>query len=76
MLSANQIAWFLDELFLESKSSKSGLKNKQIELTDFLHAGTNSCKLKDDSNFRDWHGQKWVSLVLWQDFKTDYLKSE
>ena len=40
----------LNELFLRSKLSKSGLWTLKFtvsqELTDFLHAGTNSCKLK------------------------------
>ena len=30
------------------------LKNEQMELTDFLHAGTNSCKLKSDWKFLGW----------------------
>ena len=51
MLSASQIGWFLNELFLQGKLSKSGLKNEQMELTDFLHAGTNSRKLKGDWKF-------------------------
>ena len=50
LLSANQVAYFLNELFLHSKLSKSGLWTLKLtvsqELTDFLHAGTNSCKLK------------------------------
>ena len=56
MLSANQIPWLFNEIFLQSKLSKSGLrlqnlvylKNVLMELSDFLHAGTNSCKLKGD----------------------------
>ena len=47
MLSAGQIGWFLNELFLQGKLSKSGLKNEQMELNDFLHAATNSCELGD-----------------------------
>ena len=34
------------------------LKNEQMELTYFLHAGTNSCKLKGDWKFWGWVGQK------------------
>ena len=41
---------FLNELFLHSKLSKSSLWTLKFtvsqELTDFLHAGTNSCRLK------------------------------
>ena len=52
MLSVNQIALFLNELFLHSKLSKSGLWILRFtvsqELPDFLHAGTNPCKLKGD----------------------------
>ena len=86
MLSPNQIPEFLNQLFLQNKSTKqpqclhvdiksqrlkvdqkflfaygqkwvmvnlaSGLyKNEQMELTDFLSAGTNSGKWKDDCNF-------------------------
>ena len=31
-----------------------------MELTDFLHVGTISHKLKDDRKFWGEHGQKWV----------------
>ena len=63
MLSANQITCFLNELFLQSNLSKSGLRTlkllyletEQMKLTDFLHAGTYS---------RGWHGQKWMWLVM------------
>ena len=85
MLSASQIAGFLNQLFLQNKSIKESfsykftkiesclknfllgmvkiwvwpiwsldskltvyLKNAQMELPDFLHAGTDSCKLKDN----------------------------
>ena len=24
-------------------------------------------------NFRDWHGQKWLWLVMWQDSKIDCI---
>ena len=67
MLSANQIAWFLNEIFLQSKLSKSGLrtlkllylKNEWMELTIFLHAGTNSCKSKADEKF---YGLAWSDM--------------
>ena len=39
MLSANQIAGFLNQLYLQ---------NKMIERPDFLHVNTNSWKLKVD----------------------------
>ena len=42
----------LNEIFLNSKLSKSGLWTLKFtvsqELTDSLHANTNSCKLKGD----------------------------
>ena len=41
------------------------LKNEQIELTDFLHSGTNSCKLKADQKSIGWELSKMgvASLV-------------
>ena len=55
-----------------------------MELTDFLHAGTNSCKLKDDWKFlgRAWSNLGVASLVRglqnwlseeWTDGITDFL---
>ena len=35
------------------------LKNELMELTDFLHAGTNSHKLKGDQNFFIW---AWLKM--------------
>ena len=34
------------------------------ELTDFLHAGTNSCKLKGHCKFWGRCGQKWMWPVM------------
>ena len=39
----------------------------------FLHAGTNSCKLKGDWKFWGWHGQKWVWAIWWQGSKTECI---
>ena len=39
------------------------LKDEQMELTDFLLAGTNSSKLKSDGNFLNERSQKWVQPV-------------
>ena len=51
----------LNELFLRSKLRKSGLWTLKFtvsqELTDFLHAGANSCKLKGRWKFRGWCSQ-------------------
>ena len=51
MLSANQIAGFLNQPFLQ---------NKLMKRPDFLHFDTNSQKLKGDRKFLVGHGQKWV----------------
>ena len=42
------------------------LKIEQMELTYFLHAGTNSCKLKGDWKFWGWAWSKMsvASLVM------------
>ena len=40
---------------------------------DFLHAGTNSCKLKERQKFRGWCGQKWIWPVEWWDSKIDSI---
>ena len=42
-----------------------------MQLTYFLHAGTISWKLFE--SFWGWHGQKWVWLVMWCDFKIDCI---
>ena len=81
MLSANQIAWFLNEIFLQSKLSKSGLKtlkftrmNPLQEWMDginwFLHAGRNSCTLKGDQKFI---GLAWSRIVWSLDSKIDFI---
>ena len=51
-----------------------------MELTDFLHAGTNSCKSKVDWKFLGWDSQKWGDRFLkltvseeWTDGRTDFL---
>ena len=54
MLSTNQIAGFLNQLFLQNKSMKQ---------PHFVHVDTNSQKLKVDQNFLVGHGQKWVWLI-------------
>ena len=59
---ANLVSGFWNWLYLQ---------NEQIELTDFLHAGTNSHQLKDD--FWNEHGQKWEWPVWWRDSKTDCI---
>ena len=45
MLSADQIATFLNQPFLE---------NKLMKQPHFLHVDTNSQKLKVDQKFSDW----------------------
>ena len=52
MLSASQIAGFLNLLFPQNKSMK--------QPPHFLHVDTNSQKLKIDRKFLFGHGQKWV----------------
>ena len=44
-----------------------------MELNDFLHTGTNSCKLKRVRYFFGGHGQKWVRKVWWGDSITGFL---
>ena len=51
MLSANQIAGFLNQLFLQNKSMKQ---------PHFLCVDTNSQKLKVGGKFLVGHSQKWV----------------
>ena len=52
MISANQIAGFFNQLFLQNKSMKQH---------HFLHVDTNSRKLKVDQGIIG-HGQKWTWL--------------
>ena len=40
------------------------LKNKQMETTEFLHAGTDSRKLKDNWKFSGWAWSKMDVAVL------------
>ena len=49
------------------------LKNEQMELTDFLQAGTNLDKLKGDWKFLGGNSKKWVRLIWSQDSKIDYI---
>ena len=51
MFSANQIARFFNEPYLQNKSMKE---------SDFLYIDTISCKLKDDQKILSRHDQKWV----------------
>ena len=64
MLSANQIAGFFDQPYLQSKLIKEA---------NFLPVVTNSYKLKIDENFLCRHHQKWVWPVLSQDSKIDCI---
>ena len=48
MFSANQIAGFFNQPYLQSKS---------VKWPDFLHVDKNSHKLKVDQNFLGGHGQ-------------------
>ena len=65
MFSANQIAGFFNQPYLQNKSMKQ---------PDFLHVDTNSLKLKVDQNFLGWAwSKKWVWLVSSQDSKIDCI---
>ena len=64
VFSANQITGFFNQPYLQNKSMKQ---------SDFLHADTNSLKLKVDQNFLDGHGQKWMWPVWSQDSKIDCI---
>ena len=44
-----------------------------MELTDFLHADTNSHKLKGDLKFSVGYGPKWVWSVWSHDSKIDCI---
>ena len=63
MLSANQIARFLNQLFLQ---------NKLMKQHHFKHYDTNLQKLIE--NFLFGYGQKWVWPIWSLDSKIDYLK--
>ena len=67
MVPAIEIAGFLNHLFL---------RNKLMKQPHFLHAATNSQKLKVDWKFLVGHGQKWEWWIWSLDSKTDYLKNE
>ena len=57
MSSANQIAGFFNQPYLQNKSMKK---------LDFVHVDTNSHKLKVNQKFLSGHGQKWAWPVwLW-----------
>ena len=60
MLLANQIAGFLNQLYLYKKIMKK---------PDFLHVDTDSQKLKIDQKILAGHGQKWVWSFWSQDAK-------
>ena len=66
MLSANQIAGFLNQLFLQNKSIKQAY---------FFHVDINSQKLKVDCNFFVGHDQKWVWPIWSLDSKIDCISS-
>ena len=51
MLAPNQIAEFLNRLYIWNKMTKK---------PDFLHVDTDSWKLKVDRKILEWDGQKWV----------------
>ena len=65
MFSANQIAGFFNQPYLQNKSLKWP--------DDFLHVDTNSQKSKVDQKILGGHDQKWVWLVWLQDFKIDCI---
>ena len=44
-----------------------------MELTAFLHAGTNSCKLESFRKILKVYGQNWVRPVWWWDCKIDCI---
>ena len=52
MFSANQIAGFFTQPYLQ---------NKSIKYSDFLHVVTNSHKLKVDQTFFGW---EWLKMVV------------
>ena len=60
MFSANQIAGFFNQRYLQ---------NKSIKLPDFLHVDTNSHKLKLIKKILGGCGQKWVWLPWSHDTK-------
>ena len=64
MFSANQIAGFLNQTYLENKSMRE---------PDFLQVDTNSHKLKVDQKILGGHGQRWVWPAWSQDSKSDSI---
>ena len=66
MLSANQIARFLNQLFLQNKSMK---------LAYFFHVNIYSQKSKANCKFFVGHGQKWMWSIWFLDSKIDCISS-
>ena len=49
------------------------LKNELMELTEFLHAGTNSSKSKVNWKFLEWAWLKWAWPVWWGSSKSNCI---
>ena len=64
MFSANQIAGFFNQPYLEDKS---------VQLPDFSHVDTNWHKLKVDQNICGWAWPEWVWLILSWHSKIDCI---
>ena len=64
MLSASQIAGFLNQLFLQ---------NKLMKQPYFLYVDTNSQRIKDDRKFLVRYGQKWMYPICFLDSKIDCI---
>ena len=64
MLSANQIAGFLNQPFLQ---------NKWMKQPNTFHVDTSSQKLKVDRKFLVVHGQKWVRPIWSLDSKINCI---
>ena len=64
MLSANQIAGFLNQPFLQ---------NKWMKQPNTFHVDTSSQKLKVDRKFLVVHGQKWVWPIWSLDSKINCI---
>ena len=62
--SANQIAVFLNQIYLQKKYMKQ---------PHFLHSDSKSPKLKVDGNFWGGHGQERVQLVWSWESKSDCI---
>ena len=67
MFSANQVAGFFVQPYLQNKSMKWLV---------FLHVDTNSHKLKVDQEIFGWAWPEWVWSVWSRDSKIGYLKNE